>query len=481
MSFDRRHLLLVPLVLVAAWGLTRAGAPIAGDAAPKSPGGAGSGRPVASPRSPDDGGFSIVLTSPLDRYLVGVRRVAVETIVPEGDAVARVDFLVDGRLVHTALEPPFACETDFGDEILRHTISVRATTRDGRRARVSHISRSSDLSNGAAQPLEIVPVLVRDRRGRPVSGLTVSDFVLMENGRRQRIVHFDDEPAPASIAVVVAGPPDDAAAREEILRGAGRLSELLPQQHALRLVDAWDPGLAKSGAASDGVNGFSYLRHRFHDSLARAAESAPPGSPKDLEAILVEAAADLERRPGGRVLLLLGPGIEEADGPPPAGTAPSAGTSDDDTPGGAPEDGEALPDGRERADPPAPSPLAGALDAFKRARVTFYAIVPGRPGSGDGLAAALERAADETGGEVLRAADASQFAELSEKVSVDLRSRYLLCYLPEHPDRKGWRSLDLSVGRSGLEVRARRVHARGLEQPPERAGDRDPSPGAPSE
>ena len=481
MWFGRRSLILVSLLLFALPVVPGSGAPIASGEGSKDDDAARRGsRARPAPRSPDDRGFSITLTSPLERYLLGPQKIAIVPTVPDGDSIKRVDFLIDGRLIRTALEPPYVYETDFGDEIRRHRISVRATTQGGRRARVLYISRSSDLSNGAAVPLEVVPVLVRDTTGRTVPGLKVSDFILSEDGRRQRIVHFDDEPAPTSVAVVVAAPADDATARAGLLQGAARFSESLPPQHALALFDSWDGELPEKDQAREAGHLFSYLRPRFQKSLTRAGEIKPPRRERTLDTILIEAAEALKTRPGGRVVVAFlapepppevpVPGPEEtpavATGSGPesgpgggvgsgAGSGPGSGDAAVNEPGNVDDDKEAAVAEE--------TPLAAALEALRRARVGVYAVVLGPPGAGSDLIPAIRHAADDTGGQVLHAPDPARIQRVSEAISDALSNQYLLCYLPEDPDRKGWRSIDLKVRRSELEVRARRVYTRTLD------------------
>ena len=471
MSLGRRSPLLVTLLLCTLPVVSGSGAPIASGEGPHNGDEARRGaRARPAPRSPDDGGFSITLTSPLERYLLGPQKIAIQPIIPEGDSIKRVDFLIDGRLIQTALEPPFVCETDFGDEIRRHRISVRAVTRGGRRARVLYISRSSDLSNGAAVPLEVVPVLVRDAAGQPVQGLKVSDFILSENGRRQRIVHFDDEPAPTSVAVVVAAPADDATARAGLLQGAARFSESLPAQHALALLDGWDGDVRRPDQAHDAEHAFSYLRDRFRQSLARAGEIDAPRRERSLDTILMEAAEALRTRPGGRVVVLF-------LAPEPVPEIPAAGP--EDTPAVAAESGDGpatRPGDVDEGGASAEEPLAAALEALRRARVGVYAVVLGAQGAGNGLIPAIRRAADDTGGQVVHTPGLERIRGASAAISDALSNQYLLCYLPEDPDRKGWRSIDLKVRRSKLEVRARRVYARTLETIEENGNPQEDSP-----
>ncbi|HEU4401574.1 MAG TPA: hypothetical protein VFT43_05665, partial [Candidatus Polarisedimenticolia bacterium] len=270
-------------------------------------------------RSGEDGGFSITLASPRDPYLVGRQAIVIDPTLPPGDAIAQVDFFIDGKLVDTDHRPPYAWQSDFGQQIRRHTIIVRALTRGGRRARVSFVSRSGDLSESAAAPVVIVPAVVRDADDRLVNDLSVSDFTLLEDGARQGIVHFDTDPGPASIALALyAAPGSDEAAAAALRRGAAAFAEPLPAYHALGLLRPGAPGAALT-------LDLSYDR----GALANGFGPTPPaggtgGASREaverwLATALPAAAAVLKERPGDRVILVL-----LAAGPPPP--APEAAT-----------------------------------------------------------------------------------------------------------------------------------------------------------
>src|SRR6185295_10664005 len=110
------------------------------------------------------------------------------------------------HLVFVDTDEPYSTTFEFGPEIRRHTIEVKALTHEGRRARVSFVSRSADLA-----------AMVRDTAGQPVDRLDVSDFSVTEGTAPQGIVHFLAGPAPTSIAVVV-DPAVADAAREPMVR-----------------------------------------------------------------------------------------------------------------------------------------------------------------------------------------------------------------------------------------------------------------------
>src|SRR5262245_7584370 len=80
------------------------------------------------PRSTDDRGFSILLMSPTDLFLTGRHPLRIEAIIPRGDEVEQVDFFVDERLVATDRDEPYETAADFGRDIRRHTIDIRAAT-----------------------------------------------------------------------------------------------------------------------------------------------------------------------------------------------------------------------------------------------------------------------------------------------------------------------------------------------------------------
>jgi len=51
--------------------------------------------------------------------------------------------------------------------------------------------------------LVVVPVSVKDAKGKLVTGLTKDDFIVREDGKVQTITNFDTDPQPISVAIVV--------------------------------------------------------------------------------------------------------------------------------------------------------------------------------------------------------------------------------------------------------------------------------------
>jgi hypothetical protein len=424
---------------------------------------------AAGRHSGDDGGFSVTLTEPSEAYLVGIKRIVIEPQVPPGDSVVGADFFVDGRLVATDRRAPYATEMDFGQEIKRHTIIVTALTAGGRRAKVSFVSRAADLEGDAAMPLALVPVVVRDAGGRLVDGLSVGDFVLIENGARQQIVHFDDDPVPQSIAVTIqAAAPEET--RGALLLGAASFADSLLSFDAIGLVAvgaivpgdgparpvALRPEKKKKDApgAADvpplPAAAFSFDHALFEQRLSDLDGGAdrPPGAP--LAGALQEATRGLQVRPRGRVLLLLlsGPGPREAEaalvpGPAPAPAAPAA---------------------REEAGQAADQDLPAALDAIKRSGATLHVVVYG--GVESSPFPQIKKAAEETGGEFLVAASAEAVDAACRRIAESLLHQYLVSFAPASPEHEGWRTIELRLRRPDLAVQARRSYF--ASQPPKR-------------
>ena len=421
-------------------------------------------RPGAPPRSGDDGGFSITLAKPDERYLIGHQAILIDPTVPSGDAIAQVDFFVDGRLVCTDREAPYACDNDFGPEIERHTIIVSAHTRSGRRAKVSLISRSGDVSEHSGTPLVMIPAVVLDGQGTPVGDLSVSDFTLLEDGARRPIVHFDSEPWPASIAVVVDASRGAADDRLALLRGAAALTGAIPAHYALAFAEAGragpPPRPIDPGRPTPPLE-FSYDREAFARRLSDAGAVGGAPASRTLAEALAAAADGLKARPaGGRVLLALlaeedlskycqqgadeGAPLVAAPGAPPAAAEP------------APEARPAVP-ARRPAEPDGGDPALGpAVENLKRAGTAIYLVILG--GGGEyGPLGILRKAPSETGGELIACGEAGSIATGTQQVADHLVQRYLLSYLAESPGKPGPRSIEVRVRCAGCRVRARQT------------------------
>ncbi len=446
---------------------------------------AGDGRTTEARRlvpqqSTEDRGFSLTLVSPTEAYLVGWQVVGVEPVVPAGDLLEQADFFVNGKLAHTDRSAPYAFQIDFGNEIRQQTIVVRARTLDGRQARVSFISRSADITDSAAGPIVVVPAVVRDASGRPVTGLTVSDFSLLEDGIRQSIVHFDSQPAPVSVLVALYAPGIDAVMRSALLRAATAMADDLPGHHALAFVDGVAEGPSESPPE---LPAFSHRREAFQARLEHEARSGvAPRDPPGLAETLTGAARGLATRRGGRALVLLTTGgaprpvpasqmvrVESIAMPAPfaapesphVARPPVVQAAVDERPNAAPSGPifhadspvQAIPD---TASDPQGEALRLALAALRDERVTVHVIVFGADPD-DTRSASLRETAEATGGEFVTLGSPDGSDRAFRRIAESLLHRYLISYQPRRPADGISRTIDVRVRRPNLKVQAPRA------------------------
>lgn len=143
-----------------------------------------------------DAGPELTIVEPDPRSpLLGVVRMSADVVPAAG--VVSVEFQVNGAPACTALPPPpFSCVWEAGDG--PEAIVVRAVARlaDGGRAVRSMRARGRPPTLfSAGTSMVLVPVVVQDRRGRFVTGLTEEDFALFEDGVLQAPTLLDEASA----------------------------------------------------------------------------------------------------------------------------------------------------------------------------------------------------------------------------------------------------------------------------------------------
>jgi hypothetical protein len=424
--------------------------------------------PAAVPRSKDDRGFSIALVSPSDPYLTGRVTLRIEAIIPRSDTIEEADFFVDGRLLLVTQGEPFTCEHDFGSDIRRHVVEVRALTHEGRRAKVSFVSRSVDVTEGAAGAVATIAAVVRNAAGRPVPLLGVSDFALTEDGERRSIVHFSAGSSPASLAIVVE--PKLRAERPE--SALASFLRDLPEHQAVTMVDA--PVPPEPSASADAKTGPVWV---MPATLAAAIQSGLPDGKAPLADALASAAALFgERRDPRVVLVLLAlapppapdpaplPAPQAAAGKPAAAekTATAEKTANAEKPASAEKTAAAVKPARaeDKADETASAAdeaLAAGLEAALKARAVIYVLAIGA--SDARVPAVLRDVSAKSGGQFLLAPEMAAVPQALRSLSDTLKNRYLITFMPSEPGRAGWHALDLAVRSPDLVVQAPRTLA----------------------
>jgi Ca-activated chloride channel homolog len=354
----------------------------------------------------DDGALVLRLLSPEGPYLFGKQHVEVEVSLPSGDEVKTLDIFLDGGLRKAFSTPPYALEEDFGEEIRAHSLLVTVQTREDRAARLSWISRPASLQGRVEVSLVTVSVAVLDHDGRFMDRLSLSDFNLMEDGLPQTLVHFDQDPTPASIVVALDSSESMQGTLWSAQKAANDFIASLPSFYKVCII-----GFSDSVRVA---REFTYDRR----GLSYAVSSLKPAGETALYDTLEATTRQLAGRPDRRVALLFTDGGESL-------------YADDQA-------------GRDR--------LSQSLRMARETGVTFYTIAFG-PHSAAGL---LQRIAEETGGASYDSRDPSALRSIFERIGQTLNHQYTLSYYPSRPLAEGgWRSITIQVRAPGATVRAR--------------------------
>ncbi len=329
-------------------------------------------------------------------------RVEVET--PDGQRPERVELWLGDERVATLTEPPLAA-------VLRLAGSEPAVVRavaylaDGSSAEDAVLVNAAGLTEAVEVRLVEIPVLVVDERGQPIRDLAAGEFRLW------------DEEEPQTIQRVV---------------GPGEF----PLQ-AVLLVDR---------SAS--------MRESLGEVSAAAAEfvRAAPASPADRLAVFsfadrltvdvgfTDRTADLERALAGLVARGGTTLYESVAGAAAAfGEAPGQKALVLFTDGG--EEGSEID-------------LAGAIDAARRWRVSVFAIGLAEAFPDRAARRAIERLAEETGGQAWLVDGLGELAGIYRTIIERLRGRYLLAFAAPEGAGDGFRQVRLEVTREGATVRA---------------------------
>ena len=137
-----------------------------------------------------------------DAFLVD--RVSLRAVVTGAVAVDAVEFFVDGAPACLAPAPDFNCTWDAGSRVRSRIVRAVARLGNGQRLVRSVRTRARPAVFFTAETnLVLVPLVVRDRRGRFVTGLTRDDFAIYEDGVRQEIQFFEAESVPLDLVLAL--------------------------------------------------------------------------------------------------------------------------------------------------------------------------------------------------------------------------------------------------------------------------------------
>jgi VWFA-related protein len=302
-------------------------------------------------------------------------------------------------------------------------------------ASIAAIASMAALALAAAAPDGVrISTLVTDRQGRPVSGLTIKDFELREDGVVQKLVAVEARtPAPRRLAIVldefhVQGG-DSALVRDAVGRFVDQQVRADDTLIVLRPLDPLtsidlNPDRARSRASIadfEGRKGNFEPRNALEEqTMGRAPALVEAGRAQVVLSALRALASQLGAKPGRSAILVVSEGFS-----PQRRSFMSRG----------------LPD-------------AGIVERFaNRYDVPIYAFDPSASfDASNDSAVILGKLVAETGGTLARGADlAANLAHASREID----SGYVLTYQPAHGDDGQYHPVTVSVVRREADARAR--------------------------
>ena len=319
-----------------------------------------------------------------------------------------------------------------------------------------------DAQFEAQSRLVMLPVMVTDNKGRPVEGLEEGDFLVLDNGRKQKVVvdTFGTGVAPIALVIAVQSSGISAPVLDKVREIAAMVQPLITGER----------GCAAVVGFSEEVNWLQECTSD-HTLITRALTRITTGEPKSARMLdaAMEAIEKLKQRPRSRRVLLLisetrDRGSEAAleavtvaaqtasvtvYGAPysafmTAFTERSRTNSERDNPQAPrkPTANPESPEGRERVPVPPPSQRVDILGGFEElGRLKDPKTV--------------EILATATGGALFGFTKKSGLEDAIGKLADELNSQYVLSFTPEMA-APGYHRLEVRLNRPGkFKLRAR--------------------------
>lgn len=321
-----------------------------------------------------------------------------DTQVPDGKTVERVEFFLNETRISTLYQPPWVQPIVLSkNEPLAYVRAVAFLTDGNSTENLVFVNAPENMAEVEVNFVELYTTVL-DRDKRPVAGLEEKDFSVTEDGVRQEISRFER----------VTGLPIHATVALDI---SGSMKEALDQARQAALEFFQRTIQSKDRAAVVTFNDHPNLTVKFTNDVPTLAAGLAGLKAERGTAFydsIVFSLFYFTGVKGQRALLLISDGKDEG----------SRFTWDD------------------------------ALDYARRAGVTIYSI-----GLGEDLdKRKLSKLAEETGGRSFFLKDVGELPGIYAAIEEELRSQYLIAYQSSNiSGGKDFRSVELKVGRSGLE------------------------------
>lgn len=372
-------------------------------------------KPSEQPVTATEGTFSVAITNPAEgTYVVGRTPIIVEVEFEDEASLEAVQFYVDGELVGTDDAEPWEFIHDFGRKFNGRKVSVIALDNLGRQASTEITTAPLEQSDFYLRANVVsLDVIVTDSRGKLVGQLAKDDFSVFEDGAEQEIRYFSSEERPLWVAILVdtSGSMRGAKIRRSVFAAQQFISQLKPADHAM--VVTFGPEVK---LVSEFTSDFDSLSEETGKVAAVHRAMTP------LNQAMFNTLEHFKEKVGRLAMIVISDGADTAS--------------------------SATPDQVE--------------EAAKKTGVRIYSIgiremgMEGGMGRLDDPAAILLRGvADITGGDSYFPTSTSEFLNIFQVITAELRSQYSVGYAAPPGDGDKWRAVEVKMKKRGLRARTK--------------------------
>jgi Ca-activated chloride channel family protein len=362
---------------------------------------ASAAQPVSAP------GLSIRITSPLGRTgISGAVRIVARVTATSSLVLSAVQFYVDGKLVgEDKSGPPYAVEWNDDNPFDPREIVAQVSDDRGGVARDVVDLKPLEVTDESSIESVLLEPMVLDAAGKPVNGLQLADFHVLEDGVQQAIEMAQPEIAPSTYTLLIDSSQSMSRRLDFVRQAAAELPRFLrPDDEVI---------VAPFRRTLGVITGPTKDRETIADAIG--AIDATGGTS------ILDCLKDLGPRLGGQttrqIVVLITDGYDE-----------------DST-----------------------TTYQTALQAMKSSQATLYVVgiggVAGISIQGEEL---LKKLAVDTGGRAFFPARETQIADVHALIAADVQDRYMVSYTPTNQKADGtWRKVVVSTNNPTYHLRVR--------------------------
>ena len=351
--------------------------------------------------------LTVEITSPLGRTgMAGPVRIVARIAADPKASLSPVQFFVDEQLVGEDKDgPPYAVEWVDSNPFLARSIVVQVADSLGGSAKDTVDLKPQELVDSTEVSSVILEPMVFNKLGRPVNGLSVEDFSVLENDVPQTIDMAVLDTVPATYTLLIDSSGSMARRIDFVRDAAGRLPSYLRVNDSVVVIPFSRTLGTVTGPTQD------------RETIASAIQAVNMGGGTAILESLTTVTRQLSVGDGRNIVVLVTDGYDE----------------DSDI------------------------SFNRAVEEIKNAKSTVYVIgiagVAGISLKGEDL---LRKLALETGGRAFFPSRDTQLADVHKLIAEDVQQRYVVSYTPTNKKRDGtWRAIKLMPTNPDYTIRVR--------------------------